>query len=93
MQGYQPQIAHRKTLGFVEVIETEDIISSTVDKIEWLIKNGAVQNDITILVVTNKDGLALQDACFEQHINAILKSSSSIKTLPKIASLVLWFDI
>lgn len=88
MQGYQPQIAHRKTLGFVEVIETEDIISSTVDKIEWLIKNGAVQNDITILVVTNKDGLALQDACFEQHINAILKSSSSIKTLPKIASLV-----
>jgi exodeoxyribonuclease V beta subunit len=88
MQGYQPQIAHRQTLGFVEVIETEDIINSTVEKIEWLIKNGAVQNDITILVVTNKDGLALQDACFEQHINAILKSSSSIKTLPKIASLV-----
>jgi len=88
MLGYTPQKAHRKIEGFVEVIEAEDIVFSTLEQIKKLIEAGARLSDITVLVVTNKDAIALQEVCFTHGIETILKTSSSIKTLPKIASLV-----
>ena len=49
---------------------------------------GVHVDDIAFLVNTNKDGQSLQEACEHEGIETLLKTSSSLKNLPKIAALV-----
>jgi len=89
MEGYFPQKAHEGASdGFVEVIESDDLIEMTLSKLEWLISNGVDISDIAILVSTNKDGASIQEACYTKGIQTRLKTSSSLKYIPKVASIV-----
>jgi exodeoxyribonuclease V beta subunit len=49
---------------------------------------GVNGDDIAFLVSTNKDGQTLQEACQHEGIEVLLKTSSSLKNMPKIAALV-----
>ena len=89
MQGYVPQKSHRgASVGFVEVLESEELVDEAIIQIKSLLDMGVDVDDIAILVHTNKDGQAIQQACQESSIPTLLKTSSSLKNSPKVASLM-----
>ncbi|MDD3592745.1 MAG: RecB-like helicase, partial [Sulfurovum sp.] len=92
MTGYVPQKSRPGTIdGFVEVVEvveSNEVIDEAVKQAQKLIALGVDVDEIAFLVSTNKDGQQLQEACEYAGIDTLLKTSSSLKTLPKIAALV-----
>ena len=88
MPDYYPQIPNTKDEGYVEIIESEELISEAVNQAKKLINNGISVDQIAFLLRTNKEGKALQEECLKEAIPTILQTSSSLKTLPQVASLV-----
>jgi exodeoxyribonuclease V beta subunit len=72
----------------VEVVESEELIDEAVKQAKRLLDLGVNGDDIAFLVSTNKDGQTLQEACQHEGIEVLLKTSSSLKNMPKIAALV-----
>ena len=94
MKGYVPQKANglkhkgQAIDGFVEVLESETLIDEAVIQAQKLLDLGVNVVEIAFLVSTNKDGQGLQEACQKEGIDTLLKTSSSLKNMPKIAALV-----
>jgi exodeoxyribonuclease V beta subunit len=101
MQGYVPQKSREgASEGYVEVvcpstssgdssvIEPAEVIDEAVNQAKKLLELGVNVDDIAFLVSTNKDGQTLQEACQHEGIEVLLKTSSSLKNMPKIAALV-----
>ncbi len=89
MEGYVPQKSGPDASeGYVEVFESEEIIDDAVAQAQKLLNLGVDVDDIAFLVSTNKDGQNLQEACEKAGIATLLKTSSSLKNLPKVAALV-----
>ena len=89
MEGYVPQKSKAgASEGYVEVFESEELIDDAVQQVKRILDLGVHVDDIAFLVNTNKDGQALQEACQAEKIHTLLKTSSSLKNMPKIASLV-----
>ncbi len=93
--GYVPQKANglkdaqgNEIEGYVEVIESEALVEEAITQAQRLLEQGISVDDITFLVSTNKDGQTLQEACGHAGIETLLKTSSSLKHIPKIAALV-----
>ena len=88
MESYVPQKNKEgASQGYVKVLESETVIDDAVDKAKALLEQGVNVDDIAFLVSTNKDGQSLQEACEHQGIDTLLKTSSSLKNVPKIAAL------
>ena len=89
MQGYVPQKSREgASEGYVEVLESEELIDEAVTQAKRLLALGVHVDDIAFLVSTNKDGQILQESCQHEGIETLLKTSSSLKNMPKIAALV-----
>jgi len=89
MEGYVPQKSKDgASEGYVEVKESEELIEEAVKQAKRLLDLGVDVDDIAFLVSTNKDGQSLQEACQHEGIHTLLKTSSSLKNMPKIAALV-----
>ncbi len=90
MQGYVPQKSKPgASEGYVEVLESEELIEEAVTQAKRFLELGVRVDDIAFLVATNKDGQSLQEACQHEGIDVLLKTSSSLKNMPKIAALVM----
>jgi exodeoxyribonuclease V beta subunit len=89
MNGYFPQkVRVDAEEGFVEVFESQELIKDAVDKLEWLLSKGVNLSDIAFLVYTNRDGVSIQEECYKRGFDTQLKTSSSLKYNPKVASVV-----
>jgi len=89
MEGYVAQKSKTGAPeGYVEVFDSEEIIEDAVVQVNYLLDRGVNIDDIALLVSTNKDGQKLQEACEKAGIATLLKTSSSLKNLPKAAALV-----
>ena len=89
MPGYMPQMSRPNAKqGYVEVLESEELINEAVARARGLIDRGVLVDDIAFLVSTNKDGMVLQEACQKEGIDTLLQTSSSLKNHPRIAALV-----
>ena len=89
MPGYVPQRCREGAEeGYVEVLESEDPIAEAVSKAKALIGEGMDVDTLAFLVSTNKDGVALQEACEKEGIATLLQTSSSLKNIPKMAALM-----
>ncbi|GIU01393.1 DNA helicase [Sulfurovum sp. TSL6] len=89
MEGYTAQKSKPgASEGYVEVLESEDIITEAVTQAKKLLDLGVNVDEIAFLVHTNKDGQSLQETCEHEGIHTLLKTSSSLKNMPKIAALV-----
>jgi len=88
MPGYLPQNPRRKEEGYVEVCEAEEPLTEAVRKAGALIEAGVAPEQIALLVATNKEGNRLQELCLEAEIETVLQTSSSLRSLPRIAALV-----
>ena len=74
--------------GYLKVIESDEVIASAIEQMEYLISSGVAVDDIALLVNTNRDGQYLQEQCELKGIPTILQTTSSLRYDPKIASLV-----
>ncbi len=74
--------------GYVEVRESDMLEEEAIVVLESLLEKGVSLNDIAFLVSTNRDGATIQEACYLKGYATRLKTSSSLKHTPKIASLV-----
>ncbi|RLA70903.1 MAG: RecB-like helicase [Epsilonproteobacteria bacterium] len=89
MEGYTVQKSRAgASEGYVEVLESEELIDEAVTQVKRLLDLGINVDEIAFLVHTNKDGQSLQEACEHEGIHTLLKTSSSLKNMPKIAALV-----
>ncbi len=89
MQNYFPQKSiDGAREGFVEVIEDDELVDEAIRKLEWLLEKGVDLSDIAFLVSTNRDGVSIQEACYKKGYETRLKTSSSLKFIPKVASVV-----
>jgi exodeoxyribonuclease V beta subunit len=88
MPGFVPQKSREGAqAGYVEVVESEEVLDEAVSQAQRLIEAGISVDEIAFLVSTNKDGQALQEACAEVGIHTLLKTASSLKNQPRIAAL------
>jgi len=87
MPGYLLQIPEKSFEGYVEVCEAQEPLEEAVRKAEELIGEGIAAERIAFLVATNKEGNRLQELCLEAGIETVLQTSSSLKSLPRIAAL------
>lgn len=86
---YVPQKVPDNTLsGYVEVKESMDLLKDAILEARNLLTLGIKLDQIAFLVQTNKDGQKLQELCYIDGLDVRLKTSSSLKSVPKIASLV-----
>jgi len=74
--------------GYVEVRESEELVDEAIISLEFLLEKGISLTDIAFLVSTNKDGATIQEGCYSKGYATRLKTSSSLKHTPKVASLV-----
>jgi exodeoxyribonuclease V beta subunit len=89
MEDYMPQKSKANASeGYVEVLKSEMVLEEALRQAKRILDLGVSVDDIAFLVNTNKDGLALQEAAYNQGIATILQTSSSLKNVPKIAALV-----
>jgi exodeoxyribonuclease V beta subunit len=89
MADYVPQKCREGALqGVVKVFDSEELIDDAVGQAKELLDSGMDVNEIAFLVSTNKDGQKLQEACEQVGIDTLLKTSSSLKNIPKTAALV-----
>ncbi len=89
MEGYFPQKYRDDAKeGFVEVSQSDNLIDEVLKKVEFFLENGVDLSDIAILVSTNRDGATIQEALYKSGYDSRLKTSSSLKYIPKIASIV-----
>ena len=76
------------TEGFVGVVESEELVEEAIVQLENYLAKGIGLTDIAFLVSTNKDGATIQEACYAKGHATSLKTSSSLKHTPKIATVV-----
>ncbi|MDD5548438.1 MAG: 3'-5' exonuclease, partial [Sulfurovaceae bacterium] len=91
MNDYVEQHSQSNSSGYVRVVNVasdEIIINKAIAQAKDLLRRGIHLCDLVFLVNTNDDGVKLQEACLEHNIDTILDTSSSIKFIPYIASLV-----
>ncbi len=74
--------------GYVAVVEAEELAEEAVKQLEIYLEKGISLTDIAFLVSTNKDGAAIQEACYEKGYATSLKTSSSLKHTAKVAAVV-----
>ena len=88
IKNFKKQKAKSNIQGYVELLQSEELLKSAKEKVDFLLKSGVALEDIAILVFANKDGIALQEYLKKEGIDSILKTSSSLKYNQKIAALV-----
>ena len=89
MKGYVAQkFRPNAQEGFVAVVETEELVEEALTQLEFLLSKNIPLNEIAFLVSTNKDGATIQEACYAKGYATSLKTSSSLKHTPKVASVV-----
>lgn len=90
MNDYVEQHSQSNNSGYVRVVSvaSDELINKAVAHAKDLLRSGIHLGDLAFLVNTNDDGVKLQEVCLEHHIDTILDTSSSIKFIPYIASLV-----
>jgi len=88
MKGFNRQKAKSTIDGYVEVLQSDELLDAAKEKVEFLLSKGVSLDNIAILVFANKDGIAIQEHLKKSGIESILKTSSSLKYNQKIAALV-----
>ncbi|WP_457606875.1 RecB-like helicase [Nitratifractor sp.] len=88
MPDYVPQIPHREEEGYLRVLEDAEIEDRAVAELGRLRERGIAPERVALLVHTNDEGNALQEACERAGIPAVLQTSSSLKNLSRVAALV-----
>ena len=90
IEGYFDQIPHQKEGGFVKVAEDDDVVAKAVSLLKEILKKGANQNDIALLVYTNDDALTLEEAIVNEIEGVKVSTDASVllKNSPQVKAII-----
>ncbi len=86
---YKPQLVKKNaTEGYVEVIESEELLEGVQEKVLSLLAQGEEADNIAILTQTNKDGTAVEAILRECGIDVVTETTSLLINQKKIRALI-----
>ena len=79
IKNYTPQkVKSGADGGYVEVIDSEEILKKTLQTVKELIDNGAILDDIAILCATNSDGESIKNILIENKIDVVTETTTKL---------------
>ena len=79
IQGYTPQkVRDTSNGGYVEVLESEELLESVFQTVKKLKNFGAVDENIAILCATNSDGKAVEEYLQERGYRVLTETTSKL---------------
>lgn len=83
--------------GYVEVIKSDDILQTTLLKVQMLLDLGANCNEIAILTATNGDGEAIESLLKASNIEVVTETTTKLINQERVKALIeylkyLYFD-
>ncbi len=79
IKNYQPQhVRDEANAGFVEVIESEEIVQKSIYQVKKFIGLGAKIDEIAILCATNGDGEVLKDMLQSEGIEVVTETTTKL---------------
>ena len=89
IKGYTPQkVKEGATRGYVEVINSEEILESMLELVQKLLAEGADLNEIAILTATNANGASVQELLKTENIDVVTETSSKLINQKPIQALI-----
>lgn len=79
IKGYIPQQSPQSSSGgYVEVVNSDDILETLCARVAFLIDKGVVPDEIAILSATNKDGSAVEEVLSEQGYDVVTETTARL---------------
>ena len=79
IKNYSAQLVRKEAdRGYVEVIQSEEILEESITQVKRLIDLGADLNEIAILCATNGDGEAIKEALVEENIEVVTETTTKL---------------
>ncbi len=89
IKNYKPQLVCPKAgEGYVEVINSEEVLEAMAEKVLALIEKGEVADNIAILTQTNKDGTAVESLLRQSGIDVVTETTSLLINQKNIRALI-----
>jgi len=77
--NYTPQLVRPEADGgYVEVIQSDELLEETITQVKRFIALGADVNTIAILCATNGDGEEIKNALIAQHIEVVTETTTKL---------------
>ena len=79
IKNYSAQLVRAEAVdGYVEVLQSDEILEETLNQIKRVIALGADLNEIAILCATNGDGEAIKEALLGQKIEVVTETTTKL---------------
>ena len=79
IKNYLPQkTKSQDNGGYVELINTDEVVEETITQVKRLLDLGADVNDIAILCVANKDGEVIKQALIDENIEVVTETKTKL---------------
>ena len=79
IKGYTPQrVKERADGGYVEILESEEVLEDTLSIVKRVISEGATLDDIAVLCATNGDGEAIKSALQNAEIDVVTETTTKL---------------
>ena len=79
IKDYSSQLVRKEAdKGYVEVIQSEEILEETLVQVKRLISLGADLNEIAILCATNGDGESIKEALVSQNVEVVTETTTKL---------------
>ncbi len=89
MQGYKAQqVKAGADAGYVEVVESEDLLDAALLHVKKLLHMGVNSTDIAILCATNSDGQSIEEYCKTHGIDVVTETTSKLIHQQSVQALI-----
>ena len=79
INGYIPQQSPQSSIGgYVEVLNSDDLLETLSERVALLIAKGVVPEEIAILTATNKDGSAVEEILSERGYDVVTETTARL---------------
>lgn len=89
IKNYSPQkVRAEASHGYVEVMQSEELLEETLTQVKKLIDLGADVNEIAVLCATNGDGEALKHKIQDEHIEVVTETTTKLINQKSVQALL-----
>ena len=89
IKNYTPQkVRDGADGGFVEVVQNDEIIDESIERVKQLLSLGTNPNDIAILCATNGDGEVIKEALIAQNIDVVTETTTKLINQKSVKAVV-----
>ncbi|WP_373035244.1 RecB-like helicase [Sulfurimonas sp.] len=79
IKNYAPQIVRAEAdAGYIEVLQSEEILEETLKQVKRLIQLGADINEVAILCATNGDGEVIKQMLQDENIEVVTETTTKL---------------